>query len=1037
MADRNDSGTLAGLLAQGSNEFVARHVGPAGDDVTQMLATVGASSLDALVAETVPGSILLDPGNRPALSLGKAATEAEALAELQALADQNQVWRSYLGAGYHNTFTPEPIRRNVLENPGWYTAYTPYQAEISQGRLEALMVFQQMVIDLAGMEVANASLLDEATAAAEAMTMLRRANTANKAVGYFVEAGTHPQIIEVIRTRARWLDIPVTVGTLDALDPATVYGAHLQNPDTEGCVRDLSDDIARLQAAGVKVCVGTDLLASVLLKPAGAQGADVVIGSAQRFGIPLGFGGPHAAFMATRQKLIRSMPGRIIGTSVDAAGHTAYRMALQTREQHIRRDKATSNICTAQALLANMSAFYAIYHGPEGLRRIAQRTHGLARLLAAAVANAGGQAATGAASTAAGRQDASGPAGAAFPRPQHDVYFDTLTWRFADRAAADAVMTRAEARRINLRRLDDQRVLVALDETVTLDDVADLVEVLTGNARGGSTASGSIGTDDTGTSGTTTSCATGATIRTLEDLAARQATDSDVLAGLLRTDTVLTHEVFHRFHSETEFVRYLKRLENRDISLVHSMIPLGSCTMKLNAAAEMAPITWPAFAHIHPFAPESQTQGYAAMLAQLGGWLADITGFASVSFQPNSGAQGEYAGLQAIHEYLLAQGQPQRKVCLIPASAHGTNPASAQLAGLKIVVVACDEKGNIDVADLDAKIEAHRDTLACLMVTYPSTHGVFEASIRDICKKVHAAGGQVYMDGANMNAQAGLTKPGEIGADVCHLNLHKTFCIPHGGGGPGMGPIAVAAHLVPYLPVAPSLTAAPAGTGGASGTSSTGTGTQPSTVSAAAFGSALITPISWMYIRMMGAAGIRQATVMAILNANYIVHRLKGHYEVLYTGENGRVAHECILDLRHFKAQYGVSAEDVAKRLMDYGFHAPTLSFPVPDTLMVEPTESENRAELDRFCDAMIAIRQEIADVAAGKWPADDNPLQNAPHTATEVAGEWNHPYSREQAAFPVPWLKGGKVWPTVKRIDNAAGDRNPVCTCPPLSDYQ
>lgn len=1037
MADRNDSGTLAGLLAQGSNEFVARHVGPAGDDVTQMLATVGASSLDALVAETVPASILLDPGNRPALSLGEAATEAGALAELQALASRNQVWRSYLGAGYHNTFTPEPIRRNVLENPGWYTAYTPYQAEISQGRLEALMVFQQMVIDLTGMEVANASLLDEATAAAEAMTMLRRANTANKAAGYFVEAGTHPQVIEVIRTRARWLDIPVTVGALDALDPATVYGAHLQNPDTEGRVRDLTDDIARLQAAGVKVCVGTDLLASVLLKPAGAQGADVVIGSAQRFGIPLGFGGPHAAFMATRQKLIRSMPGRIIGTSVDASGHTAYRMALQTREQHIRRDKATSNICTAQALLANMSAFYAIYHGPEGLRRIAQRTHGLARLLAAAVANAGGQAATGAASTAAGRQDASGPAGAAFPRPQHDVYFDTLTWRFADRAAADAVMARAEARRINLRRLDDQRVLVALDETVTLDDVADLVEVLTGNARGGSTASGSIGTDDTGTSGTTTSCATGATIRTLEDLAARQATDSDVLAGLLRTDTVLTHEVFHRFHSETEFVRYLKRLENRDISLVHSMIPLGSCTMKLNAAAEMAPITWPTFAHIHPFAPESQTQGYAAMLAQLGGWLADITGFAGVSFQPNSGAQGEYAGLQAIHEYLLAQGQPQRKVCLIPASAHGTNPASAQLAGLKIVVVACDEKGNIDVADLDAKIEAHRDTLACLMVTYPSTHGVFEASIRDICKKVHAAGGQVYMDGANMNAQAGLTKPGEIGADVCHLNLHKTFCIPHGGGGPGMGPIAVAAHLVPYLPAAPSLTAAPAGTGGASGTSSTGTGTQPSTVSSAAFGSALITPISWMYIRMMGAAGIRQATVMAILNANYIVHRLKGHYEVLYTGENGRVAHECILDLRHFKAQYGVSAEDVAKRLMDYGFHAPTLSFPVPDTLMVEPTESENRAELDRFCDAMIAIRQEIADVAAGKWPADDNPLKNAPHTATEVAGDWNHPYSREQAAFPVPWLKGGKVWPTVKRIDNAAGDRNPVCTCPPLSDYQ
>ena len=973
MADRNDSGTLNGLLAQGQQEFVARHVGPTQDDVTQMLATVGASSLDALVAETVPASILLDPGDRPALKLGEAATEAEALQELGALASQNQVWRSYLGTGYHNTLVPEPIRRNVLENPGWYTAYTPYQAEISQGRLEALMVFQQMVIDLTGMEVANASLLDEATAAAEAMTMLRRANTANRAAGYFVEAGTHPQIIEVIRTRARWLDIPVTVGTLDALDPATVYGAHLQNPDTEGRVRDLTDDIARLQAAGVKVCVGTDLLASVLLKPAGAQGADVVIGSAQRFGIPLGFGGPHAAFMATRQKLIRSMPGRIIGTSVDASGHTAYRMALQTREQHIRRDKATSNICTAQALLANMSAFYAVYHGPEGLRRIALRTHGLARLLAAAVKEAAGLV------------------------PQHGVYFDTLTYALPDRSAADAVIARAEVRQINLRRLDERRVLVALDETVALDDVADLVAVLADR--------------DTGAAA-------------LQTLTEKLGAGSDVLpAGLLRTDAVLAHEVFNRFHSETEFMRYLKRLENRDISLVHSMIPLGSCTMKLNAAAEMAPITWPAFAHIHPFAPASQTQGYAAMLAQLGGWLADITGFAGVSFQPNSGAQGEYAGLQAIHEYLLAQGQPQRKVCLIPASAHGTNPASAQLAGLKIVVVACDDRGNIDVADLDAKIEAHRDTLACLMVTYPSTHGVFEASIRDICQKVHAAGGQVYMDGANMNAQAGLTKPGEIGADVCHLNLHKTFSIPHGGGGPGMGPIAVAEHLAPYLPAAPSQAGV--------------TAPNPSTVSAAAFGSALITPISWMYIRMMGSAGIRRATVMAILNANYIVHRLKGHYEVLYTGENGRVAHECILDLRHFKAQYGVTAEDVAKRLMDYGFHAPTLSFPVPDTLMVEPTESESKAELDRFCDAMIAIRQEIADVAAGKWPANDNPLKNAPHTAAEVTGEWTHPYSREQAVFPLPWLKGGKVWPGAKRIDNAAGDRNPVCTCPPLSDYQ
>ncbi len=973
MTDRNDSGSLAGLLAQGQDEFVARHVGPAGDDVTQMLATIGAGSLDALVAETVPGSILLDPGNKPALSIGEARTEAAALAELAELAARNQVWRSYLGSGYHGTLTPEPIRRNVLENPGWYTAYTPYQAEISQGRLEALMVFQQMIIDLTGMEVANASLLDEATAAAEAMTMLRRAST-SKAPGYFVEAGTHPQVIEVIRTRARWLEIPVTVGTLDALDPGTFYGAHLQNPDTEGRVRDLTDDIARLQAAGLKVCVGTDPLAAVLLKSAGAQGADVVIGSAQRFGIPLGFGGPHAAFMATRQKLIRTMPGRIIGTSHDAAGNIAYRMALQTREQHIRRDKATSNICTAQALLANMSAFYAVYHGPEGLRRIALRTHGMARLLAASVQ----------------KQSAA-------LAPEHATWFDTLVYRFPDAAAADAALARAASKRINLRRLDDARVLVALDETVGLADVADLHEVLTGHA-----------TD----------------LATLKALAGKLAANGDVLpAALLRTEPILTHEVFHRFHSETEFVRYLKRLENRDISLVHSMIPLGSCTMKLNAAAEMAPITWPSFTDIHPFAPAEQAQGYTDMLAQLGGWLADITGFAGVSFQPNSGAQGEYAGLLAIREYLLAQGQTQRNICLIPASAHGTNPASAQLAGLKIVVVACDAHGNIDVADLDAKLAAHRDALACLMVTYPSTHGVFEASIRDICRKVHEAGGQVYMDGANMNAQAGLTKPGEIGADVCHLNLHKTFCVPHGGGGPGMGPIAVAAHLVPHLPVAPRLTGQPADS-------------QPGTVSGAAHGSALITPISWMYIRMMGSAGIRQATVMAILNANYIARRLKGHYEVLYTGEHGRVAHECILDLRHFKGQYGVSAEDVAKRLMDYGFHAPTLSFPVPDTLMVEPTESESKAELDRFCDAMIRIREEIAEIAAGTWPADDNPLKNAPHTATEVAGDWSHPYSREQAVFPLPWLKAAKVWPTVKRIDNAAGDRNPVCTCPPLSDY-
>ncbi|MDO4232925.1 MAG: aminomethyl-transferring glycine dehydrogenase [Lautropia sp.] len=972
MADRTAQATLADLLQQDNSAFVARHVGPSPADEAAMLSEVGASSLDALIAETVPGNILLDPGDRPALSIGEGRTEAAALAELAALAAQNQVWRSYLGCGYHHTITPEPIRRNVLENPGWYTAYTPYQAEISQGRLEALMVFQQMVIDLTGMEVANASLLDEATAAAEAMTLLRRAST-SKAQGYFVEAGTHPQVIDVIRTRARWLGIPVQVGPLDGLDAAQVYGVHLQSPDTEGRVHDYSDEIARLAAAGVKVCLGTDLLAALLLKSAGVQGADVVIGSAQRFGVPLGFGGPHAAFMATRTRMIRSMPGRIIGVSTDAAGNPAFRMTLQTREQHIRRDKATSNICTAQALLANMAAFYAVWHGPEGLRRIALRTHGMGRLLAAGVKAAGG------------------------PAPQHAHWFDTLVFALPDAAAADAVLARAAEKRINLRRLDKERVLVALDESVGLADVADLIGVFTGKP-----------------------C-------TPEALAAQSASlpaASDALpAALLRTDAVLTHEVFHRHHSETEFMRYLKRLENRDISLVHAMIPLGSCTMKLNAASEMAPLAWPGLAAIHPFAPATQTTGYQQMLDQLGTWLADITGFAGVSFQPNSGAQGEYAGLQAIRSHLIAKGEAQRNICLIPASAHGTNPASAQLIGLKIVVVACDENGNVDMADLDAKIAAHKDALAALMITYPSTHGVFEATVRDICAKVHAAGGQVYMDGANMNAQAGLTKPGEIGADVCHLNLHKTFSIPHGGGGPGMGPIAVAAHLVPHLPAAPR----------ADGFDRSDT---PTMVSAAPNGSALITAISWMYIRMMGSAGIRRATAIAILNANYIASRLKGHFEVLYAGENGRVAHECILDLRHFKAQFGVTAEDVAKRLMDYGFHAPTLSFPVPDTLMVEPTESEGKAELDRFCDAMISIRQEISDIAAGRLPSDDNPLKNAPHTVTEVAGDWAHAYSREQAAFPLPWLRVAKVWPTVKRIDNAAGDRNPVCTCPPLSDY-
>ena len=965
----------------GADEFHRRHIGPSVREEAEMLAAIGYQSRHDLIADTVPAAILpRDSKASPKvaaaatvpLDIGEPVTEAGALAELAAIAAGNQVWRSYIGAGYHDTITPEAIRRNVLENPGWYTAYTPYQAEIAQGRLEALMTFQQMVIDLTGLEVANASLLDEATAAAEAMTLIRR-SVKSKSNRYFVDAATHPQVVAVIRTRARWLGIELEIAPVDALDPAAVFGAHLQTPDTEGRVHDFEPVIAALHAAGAKACIGTDLLASLLAKSAGAQGADVAIGSAQRFGVPLGYGGPHAAFMATRESLIRMMPGRIIGVSKDAAGNPAYRMALQTREQHIRRDKATSNICTAQALLANMAAFYAIYHGPEGLLRIALRVHAMARLLVQAVAKT-----------------------RRLGAPLHAHYFDTVAFDAAGNLAE--VLDRAASRRINLRQLGGQRLAVAFDETVGLADVADVVFALTGEQPAP---------------------------EQLSRAAAAMAVESDVLpAKLRRQDAVLTHPVFNRYHSETEFMRYLKKLENRDISLVHSMIPLGSCTMKLNAASEMAPITWREFASIHPFVPAAQASGYATMLEQLGRWLADITGFDAVSFQPNSGAQGEYAGLLAIRNYLAGKGESHRDVCLIPSSAHGTNPASAQMMGLKIVVVDCDSQGNIDPDALAARIEAHRDRIAALMVTYPSTHGVFEDGIREICQMVHEAGGQVYMDGANMNAQAGITKPGDIGADVCHLNLHKTFCIPHGGGGPGMGPIAVAAHLTPFLPRDPFNDWSLAGAD------------DLGSVSAAPFGSALITAISWMYIRMMGSSGIRKATEVAILNANYIASRLRDHYRVLFSGAKGRVAHECILDLRHFKPKYGISAEDVAKRLMDFGFHAPTLSFPVPDTLMVEPTESESKAELDRFCDAMIAIRKEIDAVHAGTLDASDNPLRNAPHTAAEVAGEWPHPYSREQAVFPLAWVREAKVWPSVKRIDNAAGDRNLVCTCPPMSEY-
>ncbi|MGB7181903.1 MAG: aminomethyl-transferring glycine dehydrogenase, partial [Burkholderiaceae bacterium] len=898
---------------------------------------------------------------------------ASALAELTAIAAHNQVWRSYIGCGYHNTITPEPIKRNVLENPGWYTAYTPYQAEVAQGRLEALLNFQQMVIDLTGLDVANASLLDEATAAAEAMAVCRRASR-SKSQRFFISKLAHPQVIAVMQTRAQWMGFEAVVGHPTDLDDANAaqasfFGAYLQTPDTHGAVHDYTDLISRLHDSGATVCVGSDLLALMLCQSPGQMGADIAVGSAQRFGVPLGYGGPHAAFMATRKSMVRMLPGRVIGVSKDALGQPALRMALQTREQHIRRDKATSNICTAQALLANMASFYAVYHGADGLRRIAMRVNAMGRLLCQ-LTNI---------------------------RPHYEHWFDTIVVSTDNNH--DAVLQRASARRINLRTLtiadsSSPAVGISLDETVTVTDIADLAWVLTGKE---------VDPADI-------------------DKAAGQlpVEAASIPAGLRRTDPVLEHPVFNRYRSETEFMRYLKRLENRDISLVHSMIPLGSCTMKLNAAAEMAPVSWPQFASIHPFVPAEQAAGYARMHELLGSWLASITGFDSVSFQPNSGAQGEYAGLLAIRNYLASIGGGERDICLIPASAHGTNPASAQMMGLKIVVVACDDQGNIDEADLDRKIAVHREKLAALMVTYPSTHGVFEASIKSICARIHEAGGQVYMDGANLNAQAGLTSPGLIGADVCHMNLHKTFCIPHGGGGPGMGPIAVAGHLTAFLPDHPV----------------TGNGANGS-VSAAPYGSALISTISWMYIRMMGASGIRQASEVAIMNANYMATRLQDYFPVLYRGENGRVAHECILDMRDLKSQFDISAEDIAKRLMDYGFHAPTMSFPVVDTLMIEPTESESKEELDRFCDAMIAIYGELQDIKSGTIQAADSPLRGAPHTAVEIAGDWSHLYTRQQAAYPLPWITGAKFWPSVKRIDNAGGDRNLVCTCPPIEDYQ
>jgi len=945
---------LAELEAAGS--FVTRHIGPSESDIAAMLQVVGAATLEDLAAKTVPPAIR---SNRP-LDLPPALDEAGVLAELRALADRNVSGKkSLIGMGYHGTRTPPVIQRNVLENPGWYTAYTPYQAEIAQGRLEALLNFQTMICELTGMPIANASLLDEATAAAEAMAMAHAVSKSKSDV-LAVATDLHPQTRAVLATRARPIGltlVDVAPGDLAAIAAARPFALVLQYPGTTGALRALSPEIDAAHDVDALAIVAADLLSLAILTPPGEMGADVVVGSAQRFGVPMGFGGPHAGFFATRDAFKRHMPGRLVGVSLDAAGAPATRLALQTREQHIRREKATSNICTSQVLLAVIAGFYAVWHGPEGLKRIARRVNLGARLLADA-ARRGGH------------------------RLRHDAFFDTIVVECGD---ADALMGAALAAGFNLRRVDDGAAGIALDETVTRDELATLASVLGADLDGAAPS---------------------------------------IPAALSRNTFLLEQAVFDQHHSEHAMLRYLKRLEDKDIALNRSMIPLGSCTMKLNATAEMMPISWPGFADIHPFAPEDQTEGFLILIHRLSEWLQHITGFAAVTLQPNAGSQGEYSGLLTIRAYHESRGEGARDVCLIPSSAHGTNPASAAMAGLRVVVVGCDREGNIDLADLRAKAALHRDRLAALMVTYPSTHGVFEAAIRDICAVVHDAGGQVYMDGANLNAQVGLTSPATIGADVCHLNLHKTFCIPHGGGGPGVGPIGVASHLAPFLPNHPlRADAGPA------------TGFGP--VSAAPFGSALILPISYAYVRMMGAAGLTRATEVAILNANYVAQRLRGAYPILYSGPGGMVAHECIIDCRGFQAEAGVMVEDIAKRLADFGFHAPTMSWPVAGTLMIEPTESESKAELDRFCEAMVAIREEIAAIAAGKLDRSDNPLKHAPHTAAEVMAEtWTHGYSRAQAAFPLPWVAGGKYWPPVKRVDNVYGDRNLVCTCAPLEAY-
>ena len=947
--------TLADL--QNSAEFIARHVGPSDKDQQAMLKVLGCNSLEELTTEVVPAAITMTES----LDIVDGCTEAKALGELREIANHNKVFRSFIGQGYYGTITPNVIQRNILENPAWYTAYTPYQPEISQGRLEALINFQTMITDLTGMEMSNASMLDEGTAAAEAMALCQRMSK-SKSMRFFIDEDCFPQTIEIIKTRAEPVGIEVQIGNPDDFS-GEAFGILLQYPGASGEVRNHRDIIAKVQDQSGLVVMAADILSLVLLESPGSLGADVAIGSSQRFGVPLGFGGPHAGYMATRAAYKRNLPGRLVGLSKDSSGAPAYRLALQTREQHIRREKATSNICTAQVLLAVIASMYAVYHGPQGLQRIAQRVHLLTSVLASGLEQQG-------------------------IRPVNTSWFDTLTLRLGERT--QSVVKSAQEQEINLRLVDEHTVGISLDETTEIDDVIALWGILLGDHN--------LDADTLATE------------------------ISEALPGdLIRTDDFLSHPTFSDYHSETEMLRYLRKLSDKDIALDRAMIPLGSCTMKLNATAEMLPITWPEFSNMHPFAPDAQTVGYQIMIAQLESMLCAATGYDAMSLQPNAGSQGEYAGLLAIRGYHESRGDSHRTVCLIPSSAHGTNPASAQMCGMSVVVVKCDDQGNVDIEDLKGKAALHAEKLAAIMVTYPSTHGVFEEKITDICDIVHQYGGQVYIDGANLNAMVGVCQPGKFGGDVSHLNLHKTFCIPHGGGGPGVGPIGVGKHLSPFLPRESN----DGDRGGAQ-------------ISAAPFGSASILPITWMYIRMMGRVGLKHATEVAILNANYVAKRLQGHYEVLYTGANGRVAHECILDVRPIKDDIGISVDDIAKRLIDFGFHAPTMSFPVAGTLMIEPTESESQAELDRFCDAMIAIRAEIDQVASGEFSFDDNPLVGAPHTAAVVSqDDWPRSYTRSQAAYPLASLRENKYWPPVGRLDHVYGDRNLVCSCPAIADYE